>query len=433
MCYAIPGKVESIENNVVTVSYFGEIKKARNELEELLPGDYIYAQGGFVIEKIDARRAQEVLSLWKEMFFSLQEVDVRLSHLDIAEIPRNSQLSVIVDKALEERDLANEELGYLLNLSEESHLELLFKTANFLRQKYHKNSCCVHGIIEISNYCHRNCSYCGISNHVSALYRYRMTKEEIVTTAVEAVQEHGFKALVLQSGEDRGRDVDELAAVIKEIKNKVPVLLFISFGEIGESGLKKLYAAGARGLLLRFETSNPLLYARLHPAYSLDARLAELRMAQALGYLLITGSLIGLPGQTKDDIVGDLRLAAKLSADMFSFGPFLPSPHTPLRDGSVPSLQELLKVLSLARILDPQHGNVVVTTALETMDKEARREGLLAGANSVMVNVTPLRYRKFYELYPSRAHVNEELEWQIQETVHLLKSIGRAPIDMGTQ
>lgn len=431
MCYAIPGQIEKIDGKVVTVSYFGEKKRAINELEELQLGDYIYAQGGFVIEKITSLRAEEVLSLWKETFFELQELDLRLSRLEEEKRGDNHHLNLILDRALEEKPLTFADLLYILNLTAEPHLNLLYKTANFLRQKYHKNSCCVHGIIELSNYCRRNCHYCGISSSVSDLQRYRLSKEEIIQAAVEAVQKYGFKALVLQSGEDAGRSIGELAEAIKEIKTKVPVLIFISFGEIGQEGLKRLYEAGARGLLLRFETSNPNLYTTLHPGYSLDERMSELEKARELGYLLVSGGLIGLPGQSKEDIVRDLCAAVSLRPDMLSFGPFLPHPGTPLAKSHTPGQEDILKVLALARILEPKHSNIVVTTALETLNTQARKKGLLAGANSVMLNATPLPYRKLYDLYPTRAHNSEELSTQIQEVVSLLQSIGRAPTDLG--
>ena len=296
MCYAIPGKVEKIEKNMVIVDYFGEKRKALNELAQVSVGDYIYAQGGFVVSKISASEAESILAVWKETFFHLQEVDLKLSRLNLGNKNADKKLLEILDKASQSKELGRDELLYLLELKDQAKLELFFKTANFLRQKYHKNSCCVHGIIEISNYCIRGCLYCGISNHNKELQRYRMTKDEILQAAQEAVQVYGFKSLVLQSGEDPGYSIDELADIIKEIKNKFPTLIFISFGEIGIDGLEKLYQAGARGLLMRFESSNPKIYEDVHLGQSLESRLMHLKEAYKIGYLIITGGLIGIPG-----------------------------------------------------------------------------------------------------------------------------------------
>ncbi len=432
MCYAIPGRVESIDKKFAIVDYFGERKKAINELEDLAPGDYIYAQGGFVIEKIPQAEAEDILSVWKETFFELQEVDLRFSRLDLEEKGIERKLGVIIDKALENRPLSRKDLLYLLDLEDTKQLRLVFKAANFLRQKYHKNACCVHGIIEVSNYCRRNCHYCGIAADNRSLKRYRMTEDEIIDAALEATDKYNFKALVLQSGEESGYTADELSNVIRRIKEKAPALIFISFGEMAEPDLKKLYKSDARGLLLRFETSNADIYKKLHPGYDLQSRLATLKEARKLGYLIITGGLIGLPGQTKEDILNDLLLAKELNADMFSFGPFIPHPQTPMAQIKPPEKEDALKALAVARFIDPRHANVVVTTALETLSSQARKEGLLAGANSVMLNVTPLKYRRLYSIYPDRAHESEEIASQIEDTISLLRSIGRAPVDLGT-
>jgi len=118
---------------------------------------------------------------------------------------------------------------------------------------------------------------------------------------------------------------------------------------------------------------------------------------------------------------------------MYSFGPFLPHPETPLGDCKLPSKDAVLKTLALARIIDPEAAKILVTTAFETLDIDARKDGLLTGANSVMLNVTPVKYRIHYSIYPHKAHIEEPVDTQIKETVSLLKSLGRAPTDLGIQ
>jgi biotin synthase len=258
-----------------------------------------------------------------------------------------------------------------------------------------------------------------------------MKEAEILESAHEAVHRYGFKALVLQSGENCGYNVEELAGIIRKIKQKDNVLIFVSFGEVGGEGLKVLYEAGARGLLLRFETSNEKLYERLHPGYSLTDRLENIRKAYDLGYLIITGSLIGLPGQTGDDLLNDILLAKELHTEMYSFGPFLPVPGTILGRTKKPSEISVLKVLALIRIADGENAKILITTGFETLSRSAREKGLMAGANSVMINATPAKYKKDYAIYPGRAHADEELNFQINNTLEQLKGLGRAPTDLG--
>jgi len=431
MCYAIPGRVIKIDEKIATVDYFGERKKAINELDDLKIGDYIFAQGGYVIKNIPEKEALSILSTWKETFFELQELDLRLSRTDLEKRGVDRKLTIILDKALEEIPLKDSELLYLLKLEGKKELELLYKSANFLRQKHLSNSCCVHGIIELSNYCSQGCQYCGIASANKNLKRYRMTKTEIREAADIAIEKYGFQALVLQSGEDPHYSVDDLAEIVREIKSRHSVLIFISFGEIGINGLKKLYAAGARGLLMRFETSNPSIYNRLHPGRTLRSRIEHLEAAYKMGYLLITGGLIGLPGQTKEDLLADILLTRKLKTEMYTFGPFIPHPESVLKDTPPPSSKEVLKVLAASRLADAKEAKIVVTTGFETLDQKAREQGLMSGANSVMLNVTPDKFKKNYEIYPNRAHTDESIQQQIETTLSILRGMGRAPTDLG--
>lgn len=421
MCYAIPGKVTAIDGKKVTVDYFGEKKTAINEIVDLKVGQYIYAQGGYVIQTVPEKEAIETLETWKELFFELRETDVKLSRKP-SELGVDQSFSLIIDKASEGRALGRDELLRLLKSENPAELELLYKTANFLRQKHLSNSCCVHGIIEFSNYCKNDCVYCGIRKSNAELKRYRMTEEEILAAATEAIDQHGFKALVLQSGEDPEFPVERVAKLVKAIKARHAVLIFVSVGEVGKPGLKLLWEAGARGILMRFETSDLKLYAKLHCGDKLEERLEELREAYRLGFLVITGGLIGLPGQTAESLLNDVLLTKELNAEMYTFGPVLP-------DG--PPTDLVLKVLAVSRLVDPVNAKIVVTTGFETLDPEARRKGLLAGANSVMLNVTPFKYRELYNIYPNRAHVTETIEEQIKATLELLYSLGRAPTDLG--
>ncbi len=430
MCYTIPALVEDVCKGVATISYFGERKEALCEFVHLVPGDYVYAQGGYVVEKILPREAQKTLRAWKDVFFELRQIDAAQASLNSSDISADLKLQKILKRAQQNIVPSKEEAVYLLNLKDAQAGQLVRRTANYLRQQYHNNSCCVHGILEISNICSRNCAYCGISLS-SGAKRYRMSFDQIMAAVGEAVNKFGFKSLVLQSGDGCGYSVDELAHIVKSIKQRFPVLIFISFGEVGIQGLRQMHDAGARGLLLRFETSNSSLYKRLHPGCDLNSRLEHLKAAYKMGYLIITGSLIGLPGATKEDLVNDIILASSLHTEMFSFGPFLPHPLTALADSPAPGEQDVLGVLALCRLMCAQKAKILITTAYETLSSSARQNGLMAGGNSIMLNITPLKYRKLYNIYPHRAHEDQTVGQQVQQALAMLKSFGRGPTDLG--
>ncbi|MBM3254278.1 MAG: [FeFe] hydrogenase H-cluster radical SAM maturase HydE, partial [Candidatus Omnitrophica bacterium] len=338
MCYAIPGKVIDIDRDIVTIEYFGEKRKAKNEFFKLTDGDYVYAQGGFVVQKIPTKEALPILEAWRELFFKLKEIDQKLT-----QNPKN-----------------------------------LYEKANNLRQKYHGNSCCIHGIMEFSNYCCNDCLYCGLRHSNAQLKRYRMDTEEIVKACEYAIKELNFKALVLQSGEDYRYDEKRLVDVVRRIMESFPVLLILSIGERDIEIYKKLYKAGARGILIRFETSNQRLYEEYRRGKKLLNRINLIKELRKIGYLVFTGFLIGLPQQTEEDILKDIELAYSLEPEMFSFGPFIPHPNTPLKDAPVPSVDLVLTTIAKTRLMYPE-SRILVTTALETLDKEnGARLGLLS-------------------------------------------------------
>ena len=426
MCYAIPGRVIELKKNMAIVDYFGEQRKILNEFSDIEKGDYVYAQGGILINKIANEKAEEILDLWKDKFFELKSIDKKLSDIKRIKAPLN--LLGILQKISLKKKLTESELKSLLMLNDKEELNLLYETSNNIRQKEHDNACCIHGIIEFSNYCINNCFYCGIRKD-NYKKRYRMEVNDIINTAKIAVDKHGFKALVLQSGEDGYYDEKKLVKIVKEIR-KLNVLIFLSIGQREKKLYKKLFKAGARAVLLRFETSNEDIFNRLRPGTSLKERIQLIRDLKGMGYILATGFIIGLPGETNKDIINNILLAKSLKADMYSFGPLMPAKGTPLANYPKPLKDLILKIISITRFVD-RKSKILITTAFETLDNDAKKEGLLAGANSLMVNITPKNYAELYSIYDNRACITEDIEKNVKDTVELLYSIGRAPTDLG--
>ena len=430
MCYAIPGKVVSTEGNITVIDYFGEERRAYNEFFTLNKDEYVYAQGGFVVQKVPEQKALEVLDAWRDMFFKLKDVDRSLTRLDKIDDNMNPQLKKIFNKASYGKGLARRDIERLFKIEDPKEKEYLFKLANFIRQKSLDNACCVHGIIEFSNYCRKECVYCGICKSNTKIPRYRLDVDQILEIVDDSVNRLGFKALVLQSGEDPYYTKDKLVSLVKKIRENFPVLIFLSVGNRNKAFYKAVYDAGCRAVLFRFESSSRVLYKAFKPNDIYKQRIDHLSFFKEIGYLIATGGLLGLPGQTQKDFINDMLLAKDFKPEMYSFGPFIPHPHTPLADEKPIDIEEVLKFIAISRLVDPK-GKILVTTALETLSPSARRRALLAGANSFMLNITPARFKKLYDIYPNRATVRVSIEDQIKEALDLLKSLGRAPTDLG--
>jgi biotin synthase len=275
------------------------------------------------------------------------------------------------------------------------------------------------GLIEIGNHCVRGCAYCGLRVSNAAIDRYRMSEEEILTCAHDAV-DFGYGTVVLQAGEDYGFRTDWVARVVRRIKRETGLAATLSLGERPDGDLVAWRDAGAERYLLRIETSDPHLYELIHPSlpHRISDRFAILRTLGRLGYEVGSGVMIGIPGQSYVSLARDVELFRELDLDMIGVGPFIAHPQTPLGDGrwqptlppeeQVPATELMVyKVLALTRLVCPE-SNISSTTALATLNKLNGREyGLMRGANIVMPNLTPPDYRVRYEIYPDKACINE--------------------------
>ena len=269
------------------------------------------------------------------------------------------------------------------------------------------------GLIEFSNRCTSDCLYCGIRRSNKAPVRYTLTLDEIVETARWCAGQ-GYGSVVLQSGERRDarfvRFVTEAVRAIKEATRSdvLPegVGITLCVGEQSPEAYAEWFDAGAHRYLLRMETSSPALFAALHPAEQrYESRVDCLKTLKSIGYRVGTGVMIGLPGQTADELVDDLFFFRDIRADMIGMGPYIPHEQAALHDVAIPDVPArmtlALRMIAATRLLLPQI-NIAATTALQTLAPDGREQGLRHGANVIMPQATPLRVRRDYTLYDGK-------------------------------
>ena len=289
-------------------------------------------------------------------------------------------------------------------LKDDSNNDWLFSLADKTRKEYVGDKVHLRGLIEFSNICKRQCKYCGLRCEDKFIDRYRISKENIISYAEHAVN-MGYKTIVLQSGEDEYYNTDLMCEIIEGIK-KLGVALTLSIGEKTYEEYKAFKEAGADRYLIRIETTDKTLYNQMHPNMDFDNRVRCLENLGRLGYEVGTGCLVGLPNQTIESLADDILFFKEINADMVGIGPFIPHPHTPLKDSATGSFTLALKVMALTRIL-LKDINIPATTAMETLNPNGRIIALQSGANVVMPNVTTTEYRAKYEIYPNKICINE--------------------------
>lgn len=318
-------------------------------------------------------------------------------------------LQSIRAKAARREGIDREEAVWFLTQDDTATIDELADTANAMRARLLGKQACIHGIIEMSNICRRNCLYCGLRSSNAALPRYRLEEQQIIDLAVSAVKKLGYKMLVLQSGEDLHFTTEQMIRIVQTINKTSGALVFLSVGERDRIFYQKMWIAGARGVLFRFETTDPKIYEEMRPTADYADRMEHLKFLKEAGYIMATGPLIGLPGQTMETLADDLLLIRDSGAFMVSMGPLIAHPDTPLAGAPAVSSTLVRKMIVAARLVMPR-ARIPITTAMEYLwGDDFRRLALRSGANSFMLNLTPAEVRDSYDVYPNKNKLAEHL------------------------
>lgn len=320
---------------------------------------------------------------------------------------------------LERKDHDRADILEMLQCSEED-ASLLYRRAASVRDRYVGNQVFLRGLIEYSNICGKNCLYCGVRRDNDKIERYTLSREEVLDAAMTAYRLN-FGSIAIQSGENPSllfiETIEDLVRTIT-IMTGGKLGITLSLGEQTRETYQRWFDAGAHRYLLRIEASSEALYRRVHPENDLHRytrRLECLKIIQETGYQTGTGVMIGLPFQTMSDLADDIIFMRDFDIDMCGMGPFIEHSDTPLGTRGTDNLflkerfNLTLRMIAIVRII-MKDINIVASTAMQTIDPAGREKAISCGANIVMPNLTPARFRAGYQIYegkPGYREVNE--------------------------
>jgi biotin synthase len=321
-------------------------------------------------------------------------------------------LNILTQNSFTRKDIIN-----LLSVNQDSEKNLIFQKAAEIREKHIGNNIYLRGLIEYSNICSKNCLYCGIRAGNSLVNRYCLNEEEVLTCAQYAFDQN-YGSVVIQSGERSDKQfiesIDKLIKGIKKLSNG-ELGITLSCGEQSEQTYRGWVQSGAHRYLLRIESSNEELYYRIHPCdenHDFNKRLLALNHLKSSGYQVGSGVMVGLPFQSDENLADDLLFLQNFDVDMVGMGPYSEHPETPLYDfrNEIPTpkarFEKTLLMIAILRIM-MKDINIAASTAMDTLDKEGRIKAIAAGANVLMPNITPVKYRENYLIYKDKPFVIE--------------------------
>ena len=314
----------------------------------------------------------------------------------------------LIDKLREERTLTSEEFAHLLSHYDDEALAYINQQAREVATAHFGQGVYIRGLIEISNYCRNNCNYCGIRKDNWRADRYRLSKE-MIWDCCEHGYKLGFRSFVLQGGEDPKRSDNDMEEIIAEIRRRYPeCAITLSIGEKPAKAYERYFMKGADRYLLRHETFNRGHYYCLHPyEMSNERRIKCLQELKRIGFQTGTGIMVGTPRQRVEFLIEDIRFIENFQPEMIGIGPFIPHQRTPFCDEKAGSVELTLLLLSIFRLMHPK-ALIPSTTALASLAPDGRIRGILAGANVVMPNLSPIIVRNKYNLYDQKVAFGAE-------------------------
>lgn len=330
----------------------------------------------------------------------------------------------LIDKLDKDGIISEDEFVELIENRSQNDEEYAAHRARCIADSVYGKSIFIRGLIEISNICRNDCYYCGIRKNNCKVNRYRLNANEIIACC-EKGHKLGFRTFVLQGGEDAYYTDELMVNIITAIKEKFPeCAVTLSLGEKPTESYRKYRMAGADRYLLRHETADEEHYKILHPeSMLLSNRIRCLRDLKEMGFQTGCGFMVGSPGQSGRTLAKDFRLIHELKPAMVGIGPFIPHTDTPFDDKQAGTLKDTVFLLSILRIMEKDI-LIPATTALATIHPEGRKMGILAGANVVMPNLTPVQEREKYMLYDKKACIGVESAEGLYELKKEVSGIG---------
>lgn len=295
----------------------------------------------------------------------------------------------------------------------------------------------VYGRIEFGNACRRNCHYCMLRTENSRLRRYRMSHDEIIRCASVAYS-YGYRDLILESGENDKISAEWLGDIIKDIKDKYHLNIILCISERSMDEYRLWRDMGADAYLLKFETSDPELYRRIHPPLEPNEpdRIKIIEWLQKIGYKIGAGFMVGIPGQTYQTIAGDIELLRKIRPNLISINSYVPYQYTPLGrtfmlnkgaedpDQTPNTDAAAAKAIALARLAAPG-ADIIAEQSVESEQSCDYSMAFRAGANCVIHNLTPILYRALTTKFDNAVFLSQD---DVNgEIIRAIKSDGRTP------
>lgn len=308
-------------------------------------------------------------------------------------VPTESQLNDILNKARKLKGLSLEDVAKLLCVEDEAQIQKLMDTAMYCKEEIYGKRLVLFAPIYTGNACVNNCLYCGFRRDNKTLKRKVLTMDEIEQEAVNLLRS-GHKRALLICGESPRNDTDYMVEAIRRTyaardeKGSSIRRINVELAPMSIEDFAKLKAEKIGTYVCFQETYDPVKYAEFHPANTPKGdylnRLTVMDRAQAGGINDVgLGVLFGLIDY-KFEILALMEHARHLEEDWgcgphtVSFPRIEPAEGTPFST-HVPhpvSDKDFMKIIAIIRIAMPYTGIIISTRESPAMRNELVKYGV---------------------------------------------------------
>ncbi len=260
----------------------------------------------------------------------------------------------LAEKSLRGEVLTRQEMGSVLG-APQAEISSLLNAALRVRQHFWGRKVHLHMLTNArSGLCPEDCHYCSqsaISQAPIAKYPL-LSRETLLEGAQRAKAARAVRYCIVTSG--RGptdRDIETLAAIVRDIRQAVEINICCSLGLMTEGQARTLKGAGVERVNHNLNTSR-----RFHPAicstHTYDDRVRTVENVRRAGLSTCCGGIVGM-GETDDDLM-DLALSLReLDVASIPVNFLHPIPGTPFEGYRELTPERCLKVLCLFRFVNP--------------------------------------------------------------------------------
>jgi biotin synthase len=233
--------------------------------------------------------------------------------------------------------------------------------------------------------CGEDCAYCAQSSrHIENPQKAVFLSEEEILEEARLAKESGAGRVCISASWRKVPDNDEFEMILSAGRKIRAMGLEVcaTLGTISESQVLKMQDAGFSAYNHNVDTSENY-YPKIITTRTYSERLETLKRVQHSGMHCCSGGIIGL-GENIDDRIDMLHALANREEPLFTvpLNVLVPIPGTPLENVEPIEFWDLLRVISVARIIMPKT-RICLAAGRAEMSDEQQVLCFMAGVNAV--------------------------------------------------